>query len=127
MQVQNIRSNNNQNFKAWVKPTQELEKLKTVYGNSEKGELLKKYINILCKSPTNNSYEYLEKEGEPVIYSVEMNKKFPIKFPYEMLKDPLELFRLVAGIEVGYSRAVPKDIYTKAEQDLVEPKMFIFG
>ena len=127
MQVQNIQSNNNQNFKAWVKPTWQLKELEMLYGNGENGKLLEKYIDILRKSPTDNYYEYVEEKGKPVIYSAKINEKFPIKFPYKLFKDPLELFRLVAGIEVGYSRAVPKEIYTKAEQDLVEPKMFILG
>ena len=127
MQVQNIQSNNNKNFTACVKPTWQLKELKMLYGNSEKGKLLQEYINIISKSPTDNCYEYVEKKGKPVIYSAKMNEKFPIKFPYQLLKDPLELFRMVAGIEVGYSRVVSNDIYTKAEQDLVEPKIFVFG
>ena len=126
MQVQNIQSNNYQNFKAVVKPSKELNALRKTLDCVD-NDMLNTYISIINKSPSKNYYRYVEKNGQPIIYSAEIGQKYPIESPYMLFKNPLELFRYIAGIEVGYSRPTNLNLYTEAERKLVELNIFTVG
>lgn len=129
MQVQSINNSQNcqskTNFKAVVKPTWQLKELQMLY-SGEKLERLNKYIDIINKSPSDNYYKYVEKNCQPIIYSAKISEKYPIECPYQLYKDPLELFRMIAGIEVGFSKISNPDLYTEAEKAFVEPNIFTY-
>lgn len=63
----------------------------------------------------------------PIIYSGQIGIQYAPEFPNMLNYNPLELFKMVADLEVKSSQIKNLKLYTDAEKDLVKSHLFSIG